>query len=185
LVADPYALAGEAADRIADLTGRASHDALVVLGSGWGPAADAFGEPVAAFAMTRVPGFHAPVADGHRGEIRSCLLGDVSVLLLLGRTHLYEGRGLDPVVHPVRTAAAAGVRRAVLTNANGSLRADWAVGRPVLLADHLALTATSPLVGPRFTDLTDVWSPRLRGPGQGGRPVAGRRGLRMAARPAL
>jgi purine-nucleoside phosphorylase len=161
-VADPYALAGEAADRIADLTGRASHDALVVLGSGWGPAADAFGEPVAAFAMTRVPGFHAPVADGHRGEIRSCLLGDVSVLLLLGRTHLYEGRGLDPVVHPVRTAAAAGVRLAVLTNANGSLRADWAVGRPVLLADHLALTATSPLVGPRFTDLTDVWSPRLR-----------------------
>ena len=184
-MADPYARAGEAADRIADLTGRASHDALVVLGSGWGPAADAFGEPVAAFAMTRIPGFQAPVADGHRGEIRSCLLGDVSVLLLLGRTHLYEGRGLDPVVHPVRTAAAAGVRLAVLTNANGSLRADWAVGRPVLLADHLALTATSPLVGPAVHRPHRRLVPAASGPGQGGRPVAGRRGLRMAARPAL
>lgn len=159
---DPYALAGLAAARIADLTGTAAHDALVVLGSGWGPAADALGEPVAAFAMTDVPGFLAPAAEGHAGEIRSCRVGGLRVLVLLGRTHLYEGHGLDPVVHGVRTAAAAGVRLAVLTNANGSLRDDWELGRPVMVADHLTTTAISPLVGARFTDLTEAWSPRLR-----------------------
>ena len=134
----------------------------MVLGSGWGPAADAFGEPAAAFAMTDVPGFLAPVAEGHPGEIRSYRSGGAATLVLLGRTHLYEGHGLDPVVHAVRTAAAAGVRVAVLTNANGSLRDDWELGRPVLVADHLDLTATSLLVGARFTDLTDAWSSRLR-----------------------
>ncbi|HYO39105.1 MAG TPA: purine-nucleoside phosphorylase [Nocardioidaceae bacterium] len=160
--ADPYGLARRAADRLSEITGRAAHDAVVVLGSGWKPAADAFGEPVAALAMTEVPGFVAPVAEGHVGEIRSCRVGDAAVLVLLGRTHLYEGLGLEPVVHGIRTAAAAGARVAVLTNANGSLRTDWEPGRPVLVADHLNLTATSPLVGPRFVDLTDAWSPRLR-----------------------
>jgi purine-nucleoside phosphorylase len=160
--ADPYLLAERAAARLAELTGREAHDAVVVLGSGWGPAADAFGEPDAVMAMSDVPGFVRPAAEGHRGEVRSCRVGPARVLVLLGRTHLYEGLGLVPVVHGIRTAAAAGARVAVLTNANGSLRPDWEVGRPVLVADHLNLTATSPLVGPRFVDLTDAWSPRLR-----------------------
>lgn len=134
----------------------------MVLGSGWGPAADAFGDPVAAFAMTDVPGFLAPVAEGHAGEIRSYDLDGVATLVYLGRTHLYEGHGLCPVVHGIRAARVAGVRLAVLTNANGSLRGDWELGQPVLISDHLNLTATSPLVGARFVDLTDAWSPRLR-----------------------
>lgn len=161
-MADPYDVARQAADRIAELTGRTTHDALVVLGSGWGPAAAAFGEPSAVFPMTDVPGFLAPVADGHAGEIRSYLVDGVATLVLLGRTHLYEGHGLRPVVHGIRTAHAAGVRLAVLTNANGSLRGDWELGRPVLVSDHLNVTGTSPLEGPRFVDLTDAWSPRLR-----------------------
>jgi purine-nucleoside phosphorylase len=86
----------------------------------------------------------------------------VATLVLFGRTHLYEGHGLGVVVHGIRTAAAAGCTTAVLTNANGSLRPDWEVGRVVLLRDHLNLTATSPLTGPRFVDLTDCWSSRLR-----------------------
>jgi purine-nucleoside phosphorylase len=84
------------------------------------------------------------------------------VLLYLGRTHLYEGLGPGAVAHPVRTAAAAGVRLAVLTNANGSLRADVELGEPVLISDHLNLAFGSPLEGPRFVDLTDAWSLRLR-----------------------
>ena len=152
----------QAAAAVAELTGVPRHDALVVLGSGWSPAAEALGEPVAAFPMVAVPGFLAPVAEGHRGEIRSYDVRGVRVLAYLGRTHLYEGHGLGPVVHGVRTAAACGARLAVLTNANGSLRGDWEMGRPVLVADHLNLTGTSPLEGPRFVDLTDAWSPRLR-----------------------
>jgi purine-nucleoside phosphorylase len=155
--------APSAARQIAELTGVATHRAVVVLGSGWGPAEDAFGEPVAALPMGQVTGFLAPTAEGHRGTIASYDVGGVATLVLSGRTHLYEGHGLAPVVHGIRTAAAAGCTIAVLTNANGSLRADWEIGRPVLVRDHLNLTATSPIVGAHFVDLTDCWSSRLRG----------------------
>ncbi|MDN5920628.1 MAG: purine-nucleoside phosphorylase, partial [Pseudonocardia sp.] len=84
------------------------------------------------------------------------------VLVLLGRTHLYEGHGVDPVVHGVRTAAAAGCRAVVLTNAAGGIREGMSVGQPVLVSDHLNLLARSPLAGARFVDLTDAYSPRLR-----------------------
>jgi purine-nucleoside phosphorylase len=155
-------LARAAAERLAELTGVARHRALVVLGSGWGPAAEAFGRPLASFAMTELPGFVAPTAEGHRGTVASYDVGGVATLVLFGRTHLYEGLGPAPVVHGIRTAAAAGCTTAVLTNANGSLRPDWEVGRAVLVRDHLNLTGTSPIVGAHFVDLTDCWSPRLR-----------------------
>jgi purine-nucleoside phosphorylase len=158
-----YDEAHAAAARLAELTGADRHDAVVVLGSGWGPAAEAFGEAVASFPMTRLPGFRVPVAEGHRGEVRSVGLGTHRILIYLGRTHLYEGHGPAAVAHPIRTAAAAGVRVAVLTNANGSLRDDVELGEAVLIRDHLNLAFGSPLEGPRFVDLTDAWSARLRG----------------------
>lgn len=157
-----YPTAYDAAARLAELTGSPSHEAVVVLGSGWAPAAEALGDPVTRVEMTDLPGFHEPVADGHRGEIRSVAVEGRRVLVFLGRTHLYEGHGPAAVAHPIRTAAAAGCRLAVLTNANGSLRDDLAIGQPVLISDHLNLALGSPLAGPRFVDLTDAWSPRLR-----------------------
>lgn len=159
---EAYGAARSAAARLAELTGRASHDVLVVLGSGWGPAAAALGDPVVSFPVTELPGFLAPVAPGHAGQVASYDVNGTATLVLAGRTHLYEGHGAEAVVHPVRVAAGAGVRLAVLTNANGSLRADWRLGQPVLVRDHLNLTAVSPLAGARFVDLTDVWSRRLR-----------------------
>jgi purine-nucleoside phosphorylase len=152
----------EAAAAIAELTGVAQHRVVVVLGSGWGPAAAAFGEPVAEVAMTDVPGFVAPTAEGHRGTIASYDVDGVATLVLSGRTHLYEGLGLRPVVHGIRTAVAAGCTLAVLTNANGSLRNDHEIGQAVLVRDHLNLTGTSPIEGAHFVDLTDCWSHRLR-----------------------
>jgi len=65
-------------------------------------------------------------------------------------------------VHPVRAACAAGARIVVLTNAAGGLRPDLAIGQPVLISDHLNLTARSPLLGAQFVDLTDAYAPRLR-----------------------
>ncbi|HET6698189.1 MAG TPA: purine-nucleoside phosphorylase [Nocardioidaceae bacterium] len=158
-----YAAAQRAADRLAQLTGRERHDALVVLGSGWGPAAAAFGAPDVELPVTELPGFLPPAAPGHAGRLASVERDGVRVLLLSGRTHLYEGHGAAAVVHPVRVAAAAGVRLAVLTNANGAARAGLALGQPVLISDHLNLTGVSPLAGARFVDLTRAWSPRLRG----------------------
>jgi purine-nucleoside phosphorylase len=94
--------------------------------------------------------------------VLSTVIGQMRVLVLIGRIHPYEGHDLRHVVHPVRAACAAGVHTVVLTNAAGGLRADFAVGQPVLISDHLNLTARSPLVGARFVDLVDAYSPRLR-----------------------
>ncbi|WP_370946649.1 purine-nucleoside phosphorylase [Amycolatopsis sp. cg5] len=152
----------EAAAVIAERTGVAQHDIAVVLGSGWRPAADVIGEPTAEIPLGELPGFVTPGAVGHGGTARSVKIGDKHALVLLGRTHLYEGKGMDPVVHNVRTAAAAGAKSVLLTNAAGGLREGFTVGQPVLISDHLNLTARSPIVGANFVDLTDLYSPRLR-----------------------
>ncbi|MCR6488573.1 purine-nucleoside phosphorylase [Amycolatopsis sp. OK19-0408] len=152
----------EAAAAIAQRTGVDAHDIAVVLGSGWRPAADVIGECETEIPFAELPGFTTPGAVGHGGTIRSLKIGDKNVLVLLGRTHFYEGKGIDPVVHNVRTAAAAGVRTVLLTNAAGGLREGFQVGQPVLISDHLNLTARSPIVGANFVDLTDLYSARLR-----------------------
>ena len=154
--------AARAATVIADRTGVACHDVAVVLGSGWAPAAEALGTPTAQIPMAELPGFLAPSAAGHRGQLLSVPVSGHRVLVLVGRIHAYEGHDLQQVVHPVRAACAAGARTVVLTNAAGGLRPGYRVGQPVLIADHLNLTARSPLVGARFVDLVDAYSPRLR-----------------------
>jgi purine-nucleoside phosphorylase len=97
------------------------------------------------------------------GTIRSVLTREGKRALVLGaRTHYYEGKGVAAVVHPVRTAAAAGCRAIVLTNGCGGLNQEWSPGTPVLIRDHINLTARSPIEGAHFVDLTDLYSPRLR-----------------------
>jgi purine-nucleoside phosphorylase len=112
--------------------------------------------------MAELPGFTPPTAQGHGGELLSLRIGDHRVLVFIGRVHAYEGHELRHVVHPVRAACAAGAQTVVLTNAAGGLREDYAVGQPVLISDHLNLTARSPLEGAQFVDLVDAYSPRLR-----------------------
>jgi purine-nucleoside phosphorylase len=162
---DPYALAGEAADHLRR-RGFGDHDVLLVLGSGWLAAADAFDRPVRSVPFAEVPGFLTPVAEGHGNEIRSYALGNgprpTRVLAFTGRTHLYEGHGTDAVAHATRTAAALGCGTAVYTNANGAFREDWRPGTCMVVTDHLNLTARSPLSGARFVDLTSAYSARLR-----------------------
>jgi purine-nucleoside phosphorylase len=161
-VTSPDALAVEAARAIRDRTGVNEHDVAVILGSGWAPAVAALGDPVAVVPMAELPGFTVPTAEGHAGRLLSLHLGNHRVLVFVGRIHAYEGHELGHVVHPVRAACAAGVRTIVLTNAAGGLRDDYIVGQPVLVSDHLNLTARSPLVGAHFVDLTEAYSPRLR-----------------------
>jgi purine-nucleoside phosphorylase len=151
-----------AAEVIAGRTGADRHDVAVVLGSGWAPAAAALGPPSAEIPMAELPGFAPPSADGHRGQVLSIALGSHRVLVFVGRIHAYEGHDLSRVVHPVRTACAAGADVVVLTNAAGGLRPEYQVGQPVLISDHLNLTARSPLQGAQFVDLVDAYSPRLR-----------------------
>ncbi len=165
---DPFEVARRAATVLTDTVG-SGHVAAVVLGSGWADAVAELGTVDAEVAMADLPGFPAPGVGGHRPVVRSVEVGGRRVLVLAGRVHLYEGHPVAAVVHGVRTAVLAGCGVVVLTNAAGSLRADLGVGRPVLIADHLNLTGTSPQVGPhpddvgsRFVDLTGAWSPHLR-----------------------
>ncbi len=171
MTTDPYAAAAASAARLAQLTGETVHDVAVVLGSGWAPAADALaGSPRAEVPLADLGGFPPPTVAGHAAVVRSIGIGPLRVLVFLGRTHLYEGHPVAAVVHGVRTAVAAGCQVIVLTNAAGGIRAGLGVGQPVLISDHLNLTGRSPLAGEpppegyasRFTDLTDLYSRRLR-----------------------
>jgi len=167
---DAYAAALASAGNLALVSGQPAHDAAVVLGSGWALAADALGAPAAQFPLAELGGFAEPTVSGHSAMARSLLIGSLRVLVFLGRTHLYEGHQVSAVVHGVRTAAAAGCKVIVLTNAAGGINESYQVGQPVLLSDHLNLTGRSPLAGPeppagygsRFTDLSELYSPRLR-----------------------
>jgi purine-nucleoside phosphorylase len=171
--ADPWALVAEAAAGIADRTGVERHDVLVVLGSGWTPAAERFGTTTAEVPVAELPGFRRVGVAGHAGVLRSVeAAGGRRILALLGRVHAYEGHDLPVVVHGVRAAVRAGCGTVVLTNAAGGLRPGLRVGQPVLISDHLNLTSRSPLTGPaapedlglpRFVDLTEAYSARLRG----------------------
>ncbi|MDT0194540.1 purine-nucleoside phosphorylase [Arthrobacter sp. AB6] len=161
---NPFAAAHAAADYIAEETGVDSHDVALVLGSGWAEAADLIGETTATLSAEEVPGFHAPAVEGHVGTIRSVLTkGGKRALVLGARTHYYEGKGVRAVVHGIRAAAAAGCKTLVLTNGCGGLQENWTPGTPVLISDHINLTAASPLEGATFVDLTDLYSARIRG----------------------
>jgi purine-nucleoside phosphorylase len=163
----PQEQAQEAARTLAELTGVERHDVALVLGSGWLPAAAALdstqeGGPSVEIATTDLPGFSAAAVAGHSGTIRSLRLGERRLLLFGSRTHYYEGKGVAAVVHPIRTAAAAGCTTIVLTNGCGGLNQAWTPGTPVLIKDHINLTARSPIEGAHFVDLTDLYSSRLR-----------------------
>jgi purine-nucleoside phosphorylase len=174
VTADPYDAAQASADRLAQLSGAPAHDVAIVLGSGWAPAADVLGDGLGAEAteipMADLGGFAPPGVTGHVGSVRSLAWAGQRLLVFLGRTHLYEGHPVAAVVHGVRTAVAAGCRIIVLTNAAGGIREGYQVGQVVIIRDHLNLTGKSPLAGPpppagyppRFADLTDLYSARLR-----------------------
>lgn len=165
----PFDAAAASAAVLASATGVDRHDVAVVLGSGWKPAADRMGEVTAEVPMAELGGFPDASVVGHSSTVRSITNGDRRVLAFLGRVHRYEGHHPNVVVHAVRTAVAAGCEVVVLTNAAGGLRAGMAVGQAVLIADHVNLTGCTPLfgpndgrLGPRFPDMTDAYSARLR-----------------------
>lgn len=165
----PFDAAEAAAKRLAAATGVVRHDVAVVLGSGWKPAADRMGEVVAELPMTELGGFPQASVQGHGTTVRSIAKGDHRVLAFMGRVHLYEGHHPNVVAHAVRTAVQAGCRAIVLTNAAGGLRPGMRPGQPVLISDHINLTGRTPLLGPnddrlgpRFPDMTEAYSPRLR-----------------------
>lgn len=140
----------------------------IVLGSGLGGLAAALEAPLA-IPFTDLPGWPAASAPGHAGRLLLGHLAGVPVVLLQGRLHVYEGHDPGLVVQPVLLMGRLGARKILLTNAAGGVNAAWPAGTLMAIADHLNLTGLNPLIGPnadqlgpRFPDLTDAWSPRLR-----------------------
>lgn len=155
---DPEATA--AAEQIRALCGGVPF-ALVVLGSGLADALnDQWGEPLASQPLGALPGVSAPVADGHRNELRVYMRECGPVLVATGRTHLYEGHGPLAVTALIRAAACAGIQRAIVTNANGCLR-DWSLGDVMIITDHMNLSGSSPFDGPLFVDISQVWDSEM------------------------
>ncbi len=153
------AAAAELRERF-DITGI---DLALVLVSGWSGAATGLGESIGECQLADLPGFAKPVVAGHGGTLRLARTASGKIAALFnGRTHYYEGRGTDAVVHGVRTAAAAGAQTIVLTNGCGGLNPDWSPGTPVLISDHINLTGATPLHGATFIDMTEAYSRRLR-----------------------
>lgn len=160
---DPFDVARIAAEQIAEKTGVERHDIALTLGSGWSKAAELLGETTATIPAHEILGFSKPALEGHVGTLRSILLPSGKRALVIGaRTHYYEDHGVRRVVHSVRTAAATGVKTMILTNGAGGIKETWKPGTPVLISDHINLTADSPLEGATFIDLTDLYSKRLR-----------------------
>src|SRR5512133_43126 len=163
LPSDHYPLAKVAASAILKRFEIAELDVAFVLGSGWSAAADDLGQPLGSCELAELPGFAKPTVIGHGGALRlaSTPSGRMAAIFT-GRTHLYEGHGIDQVAHGVRTAVCAGAKIIVLTNGCGGLNPEWAPGTTVLIRDYINLTGSSPLVGARFIDMSMPYSARLR-----------------------
>jgi purine-nucleoside phosphorylase len=140
----------------------------LVLGSGLGDVADAV-ERAVTVSFDELPGWPEATAPGHAGRLLLGHLAGVPAVVLQGRFHLYEGNAPGLVVQPVLLFRRLGAEIVVLTNASGGLNRDFGPGTLMVIADHINLTGGSPLIGPnadelgpRFPDLTEGWSPRLR-----------------------
>jgi len=150
----------------------------VVLGSGLNELADRIGEPTT-IPYDRIPYFPRTSVAGHAGQVSLGRLAGAPVLVYQGRFHYYEGHDLETVTFPVRVLQQLGVSNLILTAATGGIRVDLGPGNLVMVTDHLNLIGENPLrgrndsrLGPRFSDMTEVYSRRLRA-------IAGEEGKRL------
>lgn len=164
---DLLSRAQEAAGRIRSASS-AAIDLAIVLGSGMAEVAERIQDPVI-IPYREIPHFPSTGVAGHQGNAILGQMATARVLVLQGRFHYYEGHDLETVTFPVRVLGQLGVKTLLLTAATGGIRADLRPGQIMIVTDHLNLLGGNPLrgpnddrLGPRFPDLTEVYSKRLR-----------------------
>ena len=140
----------------------------IVLGSGLGGFADDFEEPEA-IPYEEIPGFVRSTAEGHAGRLVVGKVDSVPVVAMQGRVHYYEGYSFEEVTFPVRTFKLLGIKTLILTNAAGGINVQLTQGALMVISDHLNLIGDNPLrgpnderFGPRFPDMSAVYSPELQ-----------------------
>ena len=139
----------------------------LVLGSGLGGLVDEL-EDCRELPYAEIPGFVLPSVLGHEGSVCVGTLSGLTLVVLRGRVHLYEGYSATEAVHGVRVLARAGAEALLLTNSGGGITPSLKVGDLMAITDHINLTGHNPLVGPnndelgpRFPDLTRAWDPTI------------------------
>jgi purine-nucleoside phosphorylase len=140
----------------------------LVLGSGLG----AFADELTSATRTpyrNIPHFPPSTIEGHAGALVIGQVGEVSVAVMQGRVHLYEGYSAKEVAFPLRVLGRIGVRAVILTNAAGAINLEYPPGALVIIRDHINLQGTNPLMGPnderfgvRFPDLSEAYSKSYR-----------------------
>ena len=164
---DMFQRVEEAAAAIRNRCG-APPETAIVLGSGLGDFADTLIDSIVT-PYEELPHWPAARVVGHSGRLVVGHAAGKCVAALAGRAHFYEGYDLSTVVFATRVMARVGVRRIILTNAAGGINTAFAQGALMVIDDHINLLGSNPLIGPnderfgpRFPDMTDVYSPRLR-----------------------
>src|SRR5437868_2260652 len=162
-----YERAQRAAEQIRSRA-NARPSVAIVLGSGLGAFADELTESTS-LAYKEIAGFAQATVEGHAGRLVIGRAGEVPIAAQQGRFHFYEGYSLDDVTFPIRVLKLLGVRTLILTNASGGLNTEFAAGSLMVITDHINLMGVNPLIGtnderfgPRFPDLTNVYSPELQ-----------------------
>jgi purine-nucleoside phosphorylase len=163
--------------------GAADAQVAIVLGSGLGDFADTFADATK-IAYGDIPNWAGTTVIGHAGKLIVGAHRGRKVIALSGRAHFYEGHSMLTVTFATRVVATLGVKTIILTNAAGGINPALTPGTLMLIADHINLMGTNPLVGPnedrfglRFPDMTALYSPRLRAMA---REVAAAQGLQLA-----
>jgi len=140
----------------------------VILGSGLGAFADHL-EEKAEIHFHEIPHFPESTVAGHRGKLIIGILNGISVVVLQGRLHYYEGYSMDQVVFPLRCMLYLNIPNLIVTNAAGSVQADYKPGDLMIIKDHIKLHGDSPLrglniddFGPRFNDMSDPYAKEIR-----------------------
>jgi purine-nucleoside phosphorylase len=135
----------------------------VVLGSGLGGFADELSD-AARVPYSQIPSFPHSTAVGHAGQMVIGNAGDIAVVVMQGRVHLYEGHSAEQVAFPVRVLGRMGIRALIVTNAAGGINTKYQQGALVVISDHINLQGQNPLVGandehfgPRFPDMTEAY----------------------------
>ena len=156
--------------------------AALVLGSGLGGFAEKI-RLVAQVEYSGIQGFPVSTVPGHRGRFLFGYVGETPVAVMQGRVHYYEGSPMEPGALPIRGLGARGAKELFLTNAAGGIAPELASGSLMLLTDHITTFVPSPLIGPneeelgpRFPDMTEVYSLRLR---EKAKEAAGKRGIAL------
>ena len=140
----------------------------IVLGSGLGDFASRIEDPIE-IKYEDIPNFLVSTVESHAGKLIFGKAGGKKIICMSGRFHFYEGYDYEQLVIPIRLFKLLGVKATILTNAAGAINTDYKVGDIMIVSDHIKLNGASPLrgknvdfFGPRFFDVTDMYTKKLR-----------------------